>query len=99
MSRAAQFEDDGGIRVSNFDISKTEVERLRSLAQERGHDPDALYALSGANLLRAALGFELRKRGGSRERTKPSVTGKKQRLVKGTDKGIAARKSTRRRRR
>jgi hypothetical protein len=96
MSRAAQFEDHGGIRVSNFDISKTEVERLRSLAQERGHDPDAL---SGANLLRAALGFELRKQGGSRKRAKPLGTGKKQRPVKGKDKGVAARKSMRRRRR
>lgn len=57
------------MRISNLDLSETEVEKLQSLAKEKGHD---VAVLSPANLVRAALGFDLRNRGGARERPSPS---------------------------
>ena len=57
------------MRISNLDLSETEVEKLQSLAKEKGHD---VAVLSPANLVRAALGFDLRNRGGARHRPAPS---------------------------
>ncbi len=53
------------MRISNLDLSDSEEEILRGLAKQNGHDPDLL---TPANLVRASWGFELRSRGGVREK-------------------------------
>jgi hypothetical protein len=58
------------MRVSNLDFSESEAESLRTLAIANGHDPDSL---TPPNLVRAALGLELRKRGGPRKSAKEAA--------------------------
>lgn len=64
------------MRISTIDFTAAEEEMLRALATKHGH---AENTLSPANLIRAALGFELRRRGGPREmpKKKPATLSKK----------------------
>lgn len=51
------------MRISNIEISASEESALRILARRNGFDPESL---SPPNLIRAALGFPIRRQGGAR---------------------------------
>lgn len=59
----------GIMKISNIEFDDSEETRLWEMAEQQlGH---RLGAISPANLVRAALGFPLRQRGGAREGTGP----------------------------
>lgn len=66
--------------VRNINFNAKEEEILRALVVLHGHKEEEL---SPANLIRAALGFDLRKRGGTRENTGRKKPQKKTRNRKG----------------
>ena len=68
--------------IRNIELSADEEQALRDLVTQKGHEESAL---SPANLIRAALGFDLRQRGGARENTGRRKPQKTKRNRKGTN--------------
>jgi len=68
--------------IRNIDLTADEEQALRDLVIKRGYEE---ATLSPANLIRAALGFDLRQRGGARENTGRRKPQKKMRNRKGTN--------------